>query len=235
MRTTLEQRYAKRHDNITLTGPGRTQRHAKTLEDMRNEVIPQATVAEIEVEMAMMGVPADMLATVEQMTREQVAIFQRMAPRYPKNKTIQIISDWRGGRAYAEPQGETLSFIQVNPSSIKRHGEAAYRRQITHEMSHTIEFTDDGVRQAAVRHRAQRTAGETPRKLSEHNIRYGDDERALWDEFFNPYVGKTDAGGPANFTEVVSMGMEEMWANPLELARKDPRLFDFIFDTVMAP
>ena len=33
--------------------------------------------------------------------------------------------------------------------------------------------------------------------------------------------------------EVTSMGLEEMYASPINLARQDPRMFDFIFNTAM--
>ena len=49
----------------------------------------------------------------------------------------------------------------------------------------------------------------------------------------NPYDDAASAGRWLYATEVTSMALENMYANPLMLARQDPRLFDWVFETVM--
>jgi len=100
-------------------------------------------------------------------------------------------------------------------------------RTIVHELAHTLEFDDPRVLRASLDFIARRTAGESYQKLSKitGNTFYKDDEIAKPDKFISPYIGK-DYGGQA--TEVISMGVEHLYAEPERLAREDPDYFDFM-------
>jgi len=56
--------------------------------------------------------------------------------------------------------------------------------------------------------------------------RYSSHERARPDDFIDPYMGK-DYGRRS--TEIVSMGLEYMYADAAYFAQRDPEYFDFMF------
>lgn len=99
-----------------------------------------------------------------------------------------------------------------------------------HELGHWLEDRDPGIHKAAVDFLERRTAGETARPLRELTgvSSYKDYEVAKKDKFRHPYAGKIYADGHA--TEIVSVGLEEMWRNPAMFAQRDPEYFDFIYD-----
>lgn len=133
------------------------------------------------------------------------------------NKTTVIV---RGSgdtdRAYALP-GNIFMF-KGNKSRI-----------VVHELGHVLEFSNPKIHQAAVDFLNRRTEGETPVPLKQWSDFYGDDEVTTPDRFSNPYTGKRYDGGA---TEVVSMGLEYMYADPAQFAKDDPDYFDFIFNLV---
>ncbi len=104
----------------------------------------------------------------------------------------------------------------------------AGERTVVHELGHWLEAQDADVHRKALSFLEQRTAGESLQSLSKlTGRRYGFSERARPDRFPNPYTGK-DYGGRA--TEVVSMGVEEMFADPVDFVRKDRGHFEFMVD-----
>ena len=99
---------------------------------------------------------------------------------------------------------------------------------IVHELGH--QMTYDSRRQADLVRAfwEYRTHGETPRPLSELlDLGYSDKEIAYKDRFVHPYMGRIypgeDVGG-----ELISMGMQYLYTNPLALITEDPEYFDFL-------
>lgn len=101
-------------------------------------------------------------------------------------------------------------------------------RVIVHELGHTLEFDDPRVLQSALDFLDRRTKGDRLRKLNaiQPNRRYKADEYAKEDKFIEPYMGKVYSGRGA--TELVSMGVEYLYAEPWTLAERDPDFFDWI-------
>lgn len=95
---------------------------------------------------------------------------------------------------------------------------------LIHEFGHWLEFKSKDVHDSALAFYDRRTAGETPKWLGKG---YGHKEVTRKDKFLHPYIGK-DYGRIA--TEVVSMGLEYMYRDPLKLATDDPDYFDFMFN-----
>jgi SPP1 gp7 family putative phage head morphogenesis protein len=92
-------------------------------------------------------------------------------------------------------------------------GESLHVRTLAHEIGHFVEDESKEVRQAASDFIHRRASG-APKKLSAMTgIDYEDDEIALPDRFWDPYVGKVYAEGS---TEVVSMGLEN-FVDPIKL------------------
>jgi SPP1 gp7 family putative phage head morphogenesis protein len=98
-------------------------------------------------------------------------------------------------------------------------------RTIAHEITHVLEWGIPGAYDAAVAFRERRTAGESWQslnKLAGPGHRSG--EVAKPDKFLHPYIGK---GYPPSHrtTEVLTMGIEYLYAEPERLLLEDPDLF----------
>ena len=97
-----------------------------------------------------------------------------------------------------------------------------------HEIGHVYENYKPGVRERAFAFVDSRTAGERSVSLRQHTgANYGRGESAKVDKFIDPYVGKTYG---RRSTEVISMGFEHMWADPVSFAKGDPGHFDLIWN-----
>lgn len=114
-------------------------------------------------------------------------------------------------------------------------------RVIIHEMAHILEVRG-GLLDKVNAFYDQRTQGEPLEWLGKltGNKYYGKEERARKDKFIDPYMGKDysqkGTGRGSNTTrpstEIVSMGLEYIYAEPARLAKEDPDYFDFIYDLV---
>lgn len=103
-------------------------------------------------------------------------------------------------------------------------------RTIAHEIAHGLEKSNADNLQAANDFLNYRTRGEVPVRLKKlRPNQYRSNEMTRPDKFADPYVGKLyGTVGNQNYTEVISMGVEQMFADPLKFAQEDPEYFDFI-------
>jgi hypothetical protein len=105
---------------------------------------------------------------------------------------------------------------------------------VVHELGHVLEGIDPEVHRKALAFLDARRGTEALRKLSEiTGINSYDATELAWeDKFIDPYMGKNYESHVAGryATEIVSMGIEAFYRNPLRLAAKDPEYFDFIFN-----
>jgi hypothetical protein len=109
--------------------------------------------------------------------------------------------------------------------------------EVVHEYGHHLEFHVPGVKEAALDFHARRTAGEPPTSMAKAfpDGRYAEEEHGYKDDFAKTfsegddrrafYVGKKYANGA---TEIVSMGLEKMYKDPVKFAHSDPEYFTFI-------
>ena len=100
-----------------------------------------------------------------------------------------------------------------------------------HEVGHYLADINKNVRQRAIDFYDVRTKGEVSVKLKEitDNIGYADHEISKLDKFLDPYMGKVYGGGS---NEIVSMGVQMLYEDPITLAELDPDYFDFIYNLV---
>jgi hypothetical protein len=100
---------------------------------------------------------------------------------------------------------------------------------LIHEFGHYIEHTNKEVAKACRSFRFSRTKDEPKMTLRKATgiSHYSEDEVTKKDDFFDAYVGKFYKNGS---TEILSMGLEKMMADPLGFAKKDPEHFDLIID-----
>jgi len=105
-----------------------------------------------------------------------------------------------------------------------------------HELGHALEWKFPKMGEAARDFLKTRSKLDDPKwpglqKLSAitGNKRYKARERAWKDRFIHPYMGKFYETGS---TEISSMALEYLVADPLRLMEKDPEMFDFIVDLI---
>ena len=100
---------------------------------------------------------------------------------------------------------------------------------VVHELGHALEWASPAVHQKALEFYERRTRGERAEWLGNS---YGRDEVTRRDKFEVAYVGK-DYGGGRQHTEVISMGLQQMFSNPGRFAKNDPDYFDFVWNDVL--
>lgn len=101
---------------------------------------------------------------------------------------------------------------------------------VVHELGHWLEDRDSNVHTKALAFLKKRTRGERAIPLSRAtgNTNYRAYEMTKKDKFMHPYSGKIYKGGYA--TEIISMGVEHLYSEPIEFATKDPEYFDFMYN-----
>ena len=131
---------------------------------------------------------------------------------WPERSTLCVERLKDGGRAY---QTSNSVFVTSTDSA----------KTIVHEAGHYIEGNSPGVHAKIQAFYDMRTAGETAKHLGRG---YRPDEFFKKDKFIDNYMGKVydDA------TEVLSMGLEYIYNDPMKLMTKDPEMFDFIIDII---
>lgn len=97
----------------------------------------------------------------------------------------------------------------------------------THEAGHFLEDMHREALKASKDFLEFRTEDEPIKKLNQvvKASGYRDNEVTREDKFINPYIGK-DYGGSA--TEVMSMGLQYLHKDPVELLTKDPGMFEHV-------
>ena len=122
--------------------------------------------------------------------------------------------------------------------SLKSHNDPG---TVVHELGHALEYADPIIRKQTFDFLERRTKGDRDQKLSDvtGNSNYADDEITKKDRFVNAYVGKQYTTGHGvsksrRSTEILSMGLEMFFENPIRLAQMDADMFDFIFAVVRA-
>lgn len=140
-------------------------------------------------------------------------------------------------------------------------GDSSKGKVAVHEMTHAWENLDPKAHKAAVAFLQKRTAGEKPVFLQDllPNDGYGSEEIVKVDKFENPYTGRlytwatydrfkskerqqlstnnalaediTPHIRPGS-TEILSMGVERMYDDPIGFAKQDPEYFEFVYNVM---
>jgi hypothetical protein len=140
---------------------------------------------------------------------------------------LEEVAVVRGTARRATYDHRTGARSAVNLSSLSGPGVAV------HEVGHAVEANNLAVNRAALAFRDRRAPGETPTRLGRG---YRRDEVAVRDRFKDPYSGKVYRNGYRNGTtptEIISMGLEYLYGNPMQFWRDDPDYFRFIVDLVI--
>jgi hypothetical protein len=108
-----------------------------------------------------------------------------------------------------------------------------------HELGHELEARLPGASKAAKAFLALRTEGQRPSELAKlfpnssydaNEIARDDDFRKAFGEHSGWYVGKDYGNHP--FTEILSMGLQKLYENPIAFALLDPQFFRFVLGVI---
>lgn len=135
------------------------------------------------------------------------------------------------GRAFYQEADQTVNFSAHDGV-----------RTIVHEVGHWIEWNlgryrkDNGypgqpIQKAAQEFLHSRVENEPTQRLKDifPGMGYGSHEVARPDKFLDPYVGKIYTSGS---TEIVSMGLEHLYADPVNFFNQDRGHFEFILEVI---
>lgn len=106
---------------------------------------------------------------------------------------------------------------------------------VVHEMGHIIEQRQPALLAKSLHFRGTRTIGETPRWLGHP---YQRSEISLFDEWAklggDNYTGKVyrNYTGKDFASEILSMGLQRLFSNPVEFWKNDPAFFDFTINLI---
>ena len=106
----------------------------------------------------------------------------------------------------------------------------AGERVVVHELAHWLEDYSPELHRKIVEFYERRTQGDT---LQWMGPGYGPEERYRRDKWISEYMGLDYHDGRERYaTEVLSMGLDHFYDKTALLAKRDPEMFDFIFNLV---
>jgi len=136
--------------------------------------------------------------------------------------------------------GDTINYVMMKPGWRANYDDYFNEIRISptdgvsvviHELAHGIEYRVPGITEKTKAFFERRTQGEQWQSLREltGNQSYRDDEEAKPDRFITPYIGKNVS---SKGTEIITMGLQYMYEDPVRFAQADPDMFDFIYNLV---
>jgi len=139
-------------------------------------------------------------------------------------KVFINVGQTKDGRAFANGPGIFMS---------KNNSDAIY----AHELAHTIESQNRRVFRLTKDYRAKKTEGESRQSMADlypdhgynaHEVTLGEDDwkKMTGSSSRSHYIGKEY--GDHEVTEVLSMGVEELFRDPSAFARNDPEYFKLV-------
>ena len=141
------------------------------------------------------------------------------------------------GRAFAVQPHVMSGHCEATIGEVPlgQYSEDSNAQTAVHELGHVVEFTKPGVKELANEFLAHRCGDEplVPLSKAVPKAGYGKDEIGRKDDFAKAfgedhayYVGKQYADGS---TEVISMGLEKLYADPVKFITADPEYAKFLF------
>lgn len=218
------------YDNITLRLQDATDRlDFDTLSRLARERVPalrrlealRASQPVNPLEAVYVNTPANIRLTTDDMQpnwRTGVEEFNRLVSRQvwaDAEIRVDVLPD--GGRAH-----HTRGAIHVSRNETIA--------TVIHELAHELEQSSGA--QARIREFFERrTQGDEWESLRELTGKaYRPDEVTKRDRWLHPYMGKYYP--TEGITELISMGVEYLYRDPIGFSRDDPEMFDFIYDLV---
>lgn len=151
------------------------------------------------------------------------AFSRMMNDRWMQNARVPIRATQKN-RAFYDPTGGKDIFGAVKlPKGSRNSG------TVIHEMGHALERNHPEVHRAAMEFWERRTSGEGLKRMGDvtGKTHFRPDEVTKPDGFFDAYVGKRYPGD--RHSEVVSMGLEKMYDDPVDFWEQDSEHFSLIW------
>ena len=155
-------------------------------------------------------------------------------------KKVEQATSWLNRFITSEKmeQGEVSFSVKALPSGSRafyRHAERSVYVSpeddvsiYIHEMIHALDHRNQHLLDASHKYLAKRATGHQMEPLTNYNPGYGMLETTIADHFISPYMGRTPE--PGGSTEIMTMGVQLMYENPVSFAEQDPDMFAFIYD-----
>jgi hypothetical protein len=170
----------------------------------------------------------DSKAWLERVTNRANAADPRTGKIQKKHLFARDIDDHPDPRLREEYKDR--SFFQAFDDHVNM-GSGARPQVYVHESGHFLEYRLNGLKdwqREAWEYLQKRSKGEPLVSLKElTGGNYQEWEKTWKDKFLRPYMGKYY---PDKATEIISMALEYLYADPETLALKDPDMFDWIVD-----
>lgn len=166
-------------------------------------------------------------AEIKAAAYEGIHFLERMVHRdlLPKTPVAVMADTANAGRGWYDPAAR----IGYTPANAGR---------VAHEIAHAIEFDHPAVYQACVKFRRKRAKGEKPKSLRKltGDDSYGLDERTYEDDWAkrggSHYTGRDYTTHGLDTTEILTMGIERMFTDPVGFAQQDAEYFEFILQLI---
>jgi hypothetical protein len=157
--------------------------------------------------------------------RRYIGDFEQLVCKVPMGLTVKHISHDGHSKGFQRSyftDSKNTAYIRDNPG----------RGVIWHEIGHALEHNVPGLEEAVSTYLADRTKGETAKKLQQvERPGYTLMEKAKADGFVQPYCGKIYNDGG---TEILSMGLQYLCEDPSTLWLEDRDMFSFVLGCVAA-
>jgi len=144
-----------------------------------------------------------------------------------KHKKVPGTGKWvkkpGGGMDYISTQFEIVAEISLS-QGFSAGGFNGLQRCALHELGHRFEDVVPGIKQLEYEFYQRRTAGESLQWLGPG---YKQSEKARFDKFQSPYMGKDYGNKPDSFYELLSMGIEGLYTGKYDMF-DDTDFTDFI-------
>jgi hypothetical protein len=191
----------------------------------RNEALAMIQLAkELRGKLKLAEKPA---AEIKAAAYEGIHFLERMVHQdlLPKTPVALMPDAENSGRGWYDPAAR----IGYTPANAGR---------VAHEIAHAIEFDHPAVYQACVKFRRKRAKGEKLKSLRmlTGNPQYAENEMTSEDEWQkrggSHYMGRDYTQDGYDTTEILTMGIERMFNDPVGFAQQDAEYFDFILQLI---
>jgi hypothetical protein len=228
----LERLYAEQHPDRLTVGDQlyEAQEQLKVREEFYNQALEQLRPAMLELLRAHLPTGATIPISYSFSGQEEnlarlrdgVLAFKSFVPETVLDSSTTIKTRTEQGSyrpAFDVELGEMRVYTRTGKSAV------------IHELGHALELHNPEINRRALEFLAERTAGEQAEWLGDE---YNQAEVTRRDKFLNPYMGKEYApmttidGREFHGTEIISMGLEQLYVNPTGFAAADPGYFDFM-------
>jgi len=208
-------------------------KHERSIVDLTRQVNQKARQNLWLEDLEAMGEPESILGEVTKTVEERLSGSVRAATEYLSFVVHKDILPQKVGVKFLKGK-KSRAFYSSRDRSININDRTSIG-VVIHEFVHDIEYAHPEISKKTKAFLAKRAKGEKPVSLKEKKGGgYKRDEEAFEDEWETKggslYTGKHNPDRPS--TEVLTMGVQRLYENPVLFANQDPEFFDFIVGTI---